>query len=70
MVSGGGCFFMEGSETGFATCAGEGWIDLIDFDKGQISPVGDTQNGAAMGGISDDGKTIVWSDLRHPGPGG
>lgn len=69
-VSGGGCFFMEGSETGFATCAGEGWIDLIDFDKGQIKPVGDTQHGAAMGGISDDGKTIVWSDLRHPGPGG
>lgn len=69
-VDGGGEFIMEGSSTGFATAAGEGWIDVIDFDKGQRTALGKDGQGAVLGGISPDGKQAAWIDLRHPGPNG
>lgn len=67
---GGGCIILEGASNGLATCAGEGFVDLIDFDKGTTSKLGGSKFEDIAGSISPDGKSAAWADTRHPGPKG
>jgi hypothetical protein len=65
--SGGGCIILEGASNGLATCAGEGFVDLIDFDKGTTSKLGSSKYQDIAGSISPDGKAAAWIDTRDPG---
>lgn len=67
---GGGCIILEGASNGVATCAGEGFVDLIDFDKGTTSKLGSSKFEDIAGSISPDGKSATWIDTRDPGPKG
>jgi len=69
-IPGGGCIILEGASNGLATCAGEGFVDLIDFDKGTTSKLGSSKFEDIAGSISPDGKTAAWIDTRDPGPKG
>ncbi|MBK7581337.1 MAG: hypothetical protein IPI67_14130 [Myxococcales bacterium] len=42
-LPGGGCIIIEGASNGLATCAGEGFVDLIDFDKGTTIKLGSSK---------------------------
>ncbi|MFO0565752.1 MAG: hypothetical protein U0263_08820 [Polyangiaceae bacterium] len=65
-IPGGGCIILEGASNGLATCAGEGFVDLIDFDKGTTSKLGSSKYQDIAGSISPDGKTAAWIDTRDP----
>ena len=69
-MSGGECLVLEGSSRGVASCAGEGFVDLVDFDAQTFVELGTKGFEESIGGISPDGATAVWIDLRHPGPTG
>lgn len=69
-IPGGGCIILEGASNGLATCAGEGFVDLIDFDKGTTTKLGSSKYEDIAGSISPDGKAAAWADTRHPGPKG
>ena len=68
--AGGGCIILEGASNGLATCAGEGFVDLIDFDAGTTKKLSKSAYADIAGSISPDGKTAAWIDTRDPAANG
>ena len=68
--AGGGCIILEGASNGLATCAGEGFVDLIDFDAGTSKKLSKSAYADIAGSISPDGKTAAWIDTRDPAANG
>ncbi len=69
-VPDGGCIVLEGASNGLATCAGEGFVDLIDFDAGTTKKLSKSAYADIAGSISPDGKTAAWIDTRDPAANG
>ncbi|MCK6536640.1 MAG: hypothetical protein L6Q84_27015 [Polyangiaceae bacterium] len=69
-VPDGGCIILEGASNGLATCAGEGFVDLIDFDAGTAKKLSKSAYADIAGSISPDGKTAAWIDTRDPAANG
>ena len=69
-VPDGGCIILEGASNGLATCAGEGFVDLIDFDAGTTKKLSKSAYADIAGSISPDGKTAAWIDTRDPAANG